>query len=57
MSVNCMNVNHVKIKNGRARGMEGIGKHDAECRGSTRGFFPNLSRHGPGHVHFDLINI
>jgi len=57
MSVNCMNVNHVKIKNGRARGMEGIGKHDAEFRSFTIGFFPDHLCQGPGHVHFDLISI
>jgi len=37
--------------------MEGNDKHDAECRGSTRGFIPDRSRQGPSHVHFDLINI
>ena len=37
--------------------MEGNDKHDAECRGFTRGFFPDRSHQGPGHVHFDLINI
>ena len=38
-------------------GNEGNGKHDVECRGSTKGFFPDHSRQGSGHVHFDLINI
>ena len=37
--------------------MEGIGKHDAKCHGSTRGFFPDRSHQGLGQVHFDLINI
>jgi len=37
--------------------MEGIDKHDAKCRGSTRGFFLDRLRQRPGHVHFDLINI
>ena len=32
-------------------------KHDAKCHGSTKDFFPDRSRQGPGHVHFDLINI
>jgi len=35
--------------------MEGIDKHDAECHGSTRGFFPDRSCQGPSHV--DLIKI
>jgi len=37
--------------------MEGNDKHDAKCRDSVRGFFPDCSRQGPNHVYFYLINI
>ena len=37
--------------------MKGNDKHDAECHGSTRDFFPDHSGQVPSHVHFDLINI
>jgi len=37
--------------------MEKNDKHDAECCGSTRDYFPDHSCQGPGHVHFDLINM
>ncbi|KAH1257220.1 hypothetical protein GmHk_03G007238 [Glycine max] len=34
--------------------MEGIDKHDAKCRGSTRGFFLDRLRQRPGHIFSEV---
>ncbi|KAH1199623.1 hypothetical protein GmHk_18G052937 [Glycine max] len=38
-------------------GNEGNGKHDVECRGSTKGFFPDHSRQGSGHIFGEVGKI